>query len=107
MAGTVHRLEAERNVPTLGEEHVLLVLVPMAGCLPEGAVVQQRRLDLRIATWRTHLAAELDQRVVDVRSGGKPEGGARRGVGEREQAQLRAELAVVVRACPLEALQEL
>ena len=49
VAGAVHRLERHRAVLGLGDEHVLAVLAPVPGGLPQLGVVELRGLDLGVA----------------------------------------------------------
>ena len=103
--GAVHRLEAELAVLVLGDEDVLAELAPVAGGLPEARVVEQRRLDLHVPALLLHPPVERDDLVVEGRPAREPEGRARGHLGEREQPELAAQLAVVARAGLLEALE--
>ena len=105
VARAVHRLEGQRPVLGLCDEHVLAVLVPVAGDLPQLPVVEQRGLDLGVAALDRHRARARDERVVDGGAGRGPERAAGAELGEVEQPQLAAELAVVVLARLLEALE--
>ena len=76
------------------EEHVLLVLAPVPGDLPERLVVEQRRRDFVVVV-ALQLAQEVVDRVVDDRAALGPERRAGRERMEHEQVELLAEHAVV------------
>src|SRR5581483_258084 len=101
----VHWLDRHLPLLVLGHEHVSAVLVPVTGGRPQGALVQQRRLDLDVTALAVHLPAEGDQRVENLGPSRQPERRPGRNLGEREQAQLRTELAVVARARLLQTLE--
>ena len=76
------------------EEHVLAILAPVAGLLPERLVVQQRCLDLlEMATLA--LAHEVDERVVEEGATLGPEHGAGGQGTHHVQIELAPELAMV------------
>src|SRR5205823_5861814 len=64
-------------------------------------------LDFGVAALAAHLAAERDERVIDLGPGREPERRPRRDLREGEEAELWAEPAMVARACLLEPLQVL
>src|SRR6185295_8817087 len=109
-AGAVHRLQ--RETPLVGpafalrrvnEVHVLLVVVPVSGAVPELLVEDLGSLDLEISAGPklfSHLS--LDQ-AQEHRSLRKPEGHPRRFLPKQEEIELRPELAVVALAGLLEA----
>ena len=107
VAGAVHRLDRDRPAFGLGDEHVLAVLVPVPGGLPQRAVVELWGLDLGVAAGLAHLAAQLHELVVDARAGRQPERRAWRDLREREQAELGSQPAVVVGARALEPFEVL
>ena len=74
--GAVHRLEAERLVFGLDQEHVLAVEVPVTGLLPELSMDQRRGVDLLIAPTRLELAHGVLEGPVEGPALGMPEGGA-------------------------------
>ena len=89
----VHRLERAVVLPGLvveHEEHVLLVLAPVPGDLPEPLVVEQRRLDLLVPV-ALQLPHELVQQVVERRAAVGPERRARRERMEHEEVELLAQ----------------
>src|SRR5256885_1963185 len=59
VAGAVHRLERIVALFRLGREHVLAVLVPVAGLLPQDLVQDLRTLDLLVAVVAVHAAHVL------------------------------------------------
>ena len=93
--GAVHRLEAERLVFGLDQEHVLAVEVPVTGLLPELSMDQRRGVDLLIAPTRLELAHGILEGPVEGPALGMPESGAGRDVVEAEQVELDAKAAVV------------
>src|SRR3954452_15218131 len=103
-AGTIHRLQRVLALvlgplPLRGrrEEHVLLVVVPVARAVPELDVEHLRGLDLLVAAGIELLAApRLDQAQQD-RPVREPEGHTRRLGTELEEIVLRPQLAVVTR----------
>jgi hypothetical protein len=117
-AGAVHRLErvlalllaGAFRVLALrrgGEEHVLLVVVPVARAVPELDVEDLRGLDLGVPAGVELLAhLGLDQLQQD-RAVRQPERHPGRLGAELEEVQLRTELAVVALTRLLESLQVL
>ena len=95
VAGAVHRLHAHRLAFRFDEEHVLPVMLPVAGPLPQRLVVDERRLHLDIPRGEQDVAHVVRERVVERRALVEPERGARRPLMEREQTQLATELAVI------------
>src|SRR2546428_3465415 len=91
----VHRLEAERLVLGLDEEHVVPVEVPVAGLLPEPLVDERRRVDLDVAAAGLELAHGRLQRAVEGPALRMPERRAWRDVVEAEQVELDPEPPVV------------
>ena len=104
-AGAVHRLNRERLAVYLGEVHVLLVVVPVAGTQPERAVQDHRRLYLDVAALCVLLAPEGLERVEDDHALRMEEGEAGAFGMDAEKVQLLAELAVVARLRLFEALE--
>ncbi len=86
----VHRLEAERLVLGLDEEHVVAVVLPVAGLLPELLVDQRRGVDLVVAAPVLELAHGVAQRLVEPPALRVPEGGAGAHVVEAEQVEAHA-----------------
>jgi hypothetical protein len=96
VAGAVHGFE--RHFLALGAvhlEHVLAIVRPVAGRLPQRLVVDDRRLDFDVAVRQQHLAHVIRERVVERRPFVLPEGRARRPRVKREQPEIFAQLAVV------------
>ena len=87
--GAVHRLEAERAGSRTRREHVLVVVVPVAGLPPELLVDQDRRADLLVAAPLLELAHGPLERPPDPLALGMPERRARRDVVEAVQVELR------------------
>ena len=95
VARAVHRLERVRTVLRLGREHVLAVVVPVAGLLPQRAVEDLRRLHFLVAVDLVLVAHVLLHLLPDGPALRMPEDQARRLVLEVEQVELLAQLAVV------------
>ena len=76
------------------EEHVLLVLAPVSGLLPQRLVVQQRRLDFLERLLLT-LAHERFERVVHRGALGRPEHGAGRDGEQLKEVERLPEHAMV------------
>ena len=89
------------------EVHVVAVHVPVAGLLPQGDVVEDRRLHLAVAAGGVLLAPQVLQLVEHRLAGRLPERRARAQLAEHEQAEVAAEAAVVARAGLLELVQVL
>ena len=90
----VHGLEAHRLVLGLRDVHVLAVLVPVAGDLPQLDVVEDRRLDLAVAARGVLSREQRGERVADRRAGGCQNARARararrRGTGPSSRPSLR------------------
>ena len=103
----VHGLQAHRLALDVREVHVVAVHVPVPGLLEELGVVEDRRVDLAVAARRVLGAPQVGQLVPDRHPVREPERRARRELGEHEQLELLAELAVVARARLLEPLEVL
>ena len=103
----VHRLQAGDVVVVVEDEHVVLVVAPVAGRLPQLLAHQARRADLVEAAAAPHLARPLLERSPDGHAARMEERGGRRLGVEGEQVELAAELAVVALLGLLEAPQVL
>ena len=76
--GAVHRLEAVGGLLVhREEEHVVAVVVPVPGRLPEGLLVDERGHDLVVPAGTVVPAPEVDQLVEDDDAVGQPVGHAR------------------------------
>ncbi len=93
--GAVHRFDGVVNVINSGEVHVLLVVVPVARLLPQGAAEDNRGADLQVAGAAVLLAPELLQLVAEDHAPGVEEGEPRPFFVEAEETQLRPQAAVV------------
>src|SRR5690606_22139020 len=84
------------------DEHVLGVVVPVAGLAPQPLADEDRRADLLVAAPVLELPHRALERPPDSLALRMPEGRARRDVVEREQVEGDAEPAVValLRLCP-------
>ena len=94
-AGAVHGLDAEVLVIDLGGVHVVLVVIPVAGGLPQAAVHHHGGGNLHIARGVVDVAPVVDQGVLDEHALGQEEGEAGALLGEHEQTHFLADLAVV------------
>ena len=103
-AGAVHRLDGEVLVVDLGGVHVFLIVIPVAGLLPEFAAQNHRRLDLLIAGLAVDLAPVVFQQIAQDHALGEEEGEAGALVKDVEQVELAAQLAVVALLGLLKAL---
>ena len=106
--GAVHRLQARvrlRIVVGDDQEHVLAELVPVAARLPDGLLVDQRRLHLVVAALPVLAPAQVLELVPEHHPLRMPERRAGRLLGEVEEVELAAEPAVVARLRLLEPLE--
>ena len=94
-ARAVHRLDGEILAVDDGGVHVLLIVLPVAGALPQRTVEDHRRGDLHIAVALMHLAPVVDEGVAQHHALRQEEREAGAFVHEREEPELLAELAVV------------
>ena len=102
----VHRLEPELpSLDLLGQEHLVAVVVPVAGALPELGAVEDRRPHLLVTAARVELAPEAAELVEEHHSARMPERRAGRGVAEVEEVELAPEPAMVAPARLLDALE--
>ena len=93
--GAVHRLQAERLVLGLDQEHVVPVQVPVAGLPPQPLADHDRRRHLEVAPPSLELAHRVLEQAPQLLALRVPERGARADVVEAEQVELDAELAMV------------
>ena len=106
-AGAVHRLDRVVLLVDLRGVHVGLVVVPVAGGLPEGAREDDRGLDLVVAELGLHLVPIVHEGVADDHAVGEPEREAGARLGHHEEVHLLADLAVVAALGLLEHVQVL
>eukprot|EP00053_Salpingoeca_punica_P013384 m.120929 g.120929 ORF g.120929 m.120929 type:complete len:748 (-) comp16189_c0_seq1:23-2266(-) len=95
VARAVHRLQSKLLLLHFKAEHVVLVVVPVAGGLPQPDVVHVGADDLSEAALPVLGLDEGDQLVVDVGAARQEEAAARRELVEEEELLLLADLAVV------------
>ena len=95
VAGAIHRLDAEVAAFHLGEIDVFLVVLVMAGTLPDVDVENLRRDDLLIAVALVQIPDIGDEQVVHHGALGVEERAARRHRVEAEQVEFLAQPAVV------------
>src|SRR5918994_313133 len=108
MPWAVHRLQARVRLGVVvggDQEHVLAELVPVAARLPDGPLVDERRLHLAVAPLRVLAAAQILELVPEHHPLRVPERRARRLLREVEEVELAPEPAVVARPRLLEPLQ--
>ena len=97
MAGAAHWLQGEEFVFILhlGDEHMLAVVFPVPGLLPQRAIQQLRGLDLAVAGGVQAAAHVRLDRQVELPAVGVPEDRADRFLLDMEQVHFLADLAVV------------
>ena len=95
VARAVHRLDGVVAVFRLGGEHVVGVVGPVPGFLPQATVNDLRSLDLQVAVFALNLAHVLLKHLVQGPAVRVPEHHARRFFLEVEQVQALADLAVI------------
>ena len=95
VARAVHRLERVGALLGLGEEHVLLVVVPVAGLLPQGNVEDLRAAHFLVARAAVDAAHVLLHHLPQLPALGMPEHQARRFFLQVEELELAGDLAVV------------
>ena len=94
-AGAVHGLDGVILAVDDGGVHIVLVVIPVAGLLPQLTVQNHGGGDLHVAVALVNLPPIVDQGVAQHHALGQEEGEAGAVVGEHEQSQLLAETAVV------------
>src|SRR5205814_2594658 len=102
VAGTVHRLHAVLAFFDLREEHVVFVVLVMAGDFEQLRVEDDRRDHFAVIFAAVVLADEVDELVVDHRAFRQEDRHRRCELREHENAELFAELAMTARARLLE-----
>ena len=95
VARAVHRLERVGALLRFGEEHRVLVVVPVAGFLPQAHVQDLRAAHFAVAGLAVHLAHVLLDHLPQRPALGVPEHQARRLFLQVEQVLLLADAAVV------------
>ncbi len=94
-AGAVHGLDAVILPIDLGGIHIVLIVIPVAGGLPQVAVHDQRGRNLYIAVPGVNLTPVIDQCVFQRHALGQEEGEAGAFIAEHEQAHFLAKTAVI------------
>ena len=94
-AGAVHGLDGEVHIVNDGGVHIVFIVVPVAGALPQLTVEHDGGGDLHIAVLLVDLTPVVQQGVLQGHALGQEEGEAGALVPEHEQAQLLAQLPVV------------
>ena len=107
VAGAVHRLERVVALLRLRREHVLAVVLPVAGFLPQALVEDLRALDFLVARVAVDAAHVLLDLLPDRPALGMPEHDAGRHLVDVEQVEFLAEPAVVALFGLLDALDVL
>ena len=102
-AGAVHRLHREGLLVDRGEVHVVLVVLPVAGALPELAAQDLRGAHLLVAGPHVLRAPVVDHGVPEAHALGVEEGEAGALLVEAEEVEVAAQAAVVALAGQLEA----
>ena len=104
-AGAVHGLYRVILAVDDGGVHVLFVVIPVTGGLPEVAVEYHRGRDLDVAVSLVHLAPVVDKGIFEHHALGQEEREAGSLLGQHKQAQLLAETAMVAALCLLKTLK--
>ena len=94
----IHGVLADRVLLALlarDDEHIVLIMCPVAGDQPELPVVDDRRGDLIVTVARMNRSPVGDQGLVDLPAVRQPVGHARCGLVEHEEVELRSQLLVV------------
>ena len=94
-AGAVHGFHREIHLVNDGGVHVVLVVVPVAGALPQLTVEHDGGGDFHIAVLLVDLSPVVQKGVFQGHSFGKEEGEAGTLVPEHEQAQLFPQFSVI------------
>ena len=94
-SGAVHGLDGKVHVIDDRGVHIILVVVPVTGSLPQLTVEHDRGGDLHIAVLLVDLPPVVQQGILQGHALGQEEGEAGALVPEHEQAQLLAQLPVV------------
>ena len=94
-ARAVHRLDGVIFTVDLREVHVLFVVIPVTGRLPELTVQDHRRLNLLVAVAAVYLAPVVDELIADDHAVRMEEREARAFLMQAEEVELLAELAVI------------
>ena len=102
-AGAVHGLYRKVLVVDDGGVHIVLVVEPVAGGLPELTVQDHGGGYLNIAVALMHLAPVVDEGVFQHHALGQEEREAGTLLGEHKQSELLAQLAVIALFCLLDA----
>ena len=95
MTGAVHRLDRVQPLFRLGDEHVGMELLPVAGFFPQGAVHQLRRADFAVAVLAPQRAHVLDDGLVQTPAALVPEHHARGFFLHVKQIETASDLAMV------------
>ena len=95
MTGAIHGLEGKEPLFAFGDEHILLVLCPVAGALPQGTGHDKGRVHLHIAVLADFFPHVVPDDGVDHPAVGMPENLSRIVLVDVEEIHLTAQLAVV------------
>ena len=77
------------------DEHVLLIVSPVSGSLPESGIAQYGSGNFLITVLLVNASPEIQKSVKQFPSSGKPVGHARRSLVEHKQLLLRSDLLVI------------
>jgi len=98
----IHRLERPLPLLNVELEHVVLVVGPMTGCLPDTDIVHVRGLDLLVATLTIFRSQERLKGIENLGSVRQKEGATGGDFVEEEQFLFLADFDVVTLLCLLE-----
>ena len=94
-ARAVHRLDREVLAVDHRRVHIVFIVIPVAGGLPEAAVQDHRRGNLHIAGFLVNLSPVIKKRVFQHHSLGQEERKSRSGLMHHKESQLFSQLSVV------------
>ena len=103
----VHRLESPLPLLNIELEHVVLIVGPVTGCLPDTDIVHVRGLDLLVATFTVFRSQERLKGIENLGPVGQKEGATRGDFVEEEQLLFLADSDVVTLLCLLKELHVL
>lgn len=95
MTRAVHGLQSPLLLLNIQHEHIILVVLPVSGSLPELAVIHVGRNNFLVSTLEVLFAHELDKGVIDASTVWQEEAASWTKVMEEEELLFFANLAVI------------